>query len=219
MDTIHDMGGMHGFGRIVEEKDEPVFHAPWEGRVFAMASAVPFTALFGPGQFRPGIERIPPERYLTASYYEKWLDMLTGLLVEHGAVSEAELTNPNSVPMLDRHPKAMTPDDVPPEILGGYPQVHDATGLTARFKVGDTVMARRHMPRGHTRLPRYARGKLGRVSHIRGAYVVDDRVSIGDLTPDMLYTVIFAASDIWGPEADPRDTVTLDLWDCYLEPA
>lgn len=219
MDSIHDMGGMHGFGRIIEEMDEPVFHAAWEGRVYAMASAVPFGALFGPGQFRPGIERIPPGRYLSASYYEKWLDMLTGLMIEHGCVTRAELADPNSVPVAPPHPKAMTPEQVLPGIFGGFPQSRPSDGLSRRFKAGDRVMTKRHMSASHTRLPRYARDQPGRVLEVRGAFLVYDRVSTGDPTPDILYTVVFAASDIWGPQADPRDSLTLDLWDCYLEAA
>ncbi len=204
MDTIHDMGGLHGFGRVVEEKDEPVFHAPWEGRVYAMASAVPFGALFGPGQFRPGLERIAPERYLTASYYEKWLEMLTSLVLEHGVVTEAELADPGSVPRTPPHPKAMTPAEVLPEIFGGAPSSRPADGIPVRFKVGDTVVAKRHIAARHTRLPRYARGQRGRIASVNGAFLVNDRVSAGDPAPDMLYTVVFAAPDIWGPEADPR---------------
>lgn len=219
MDTIHDMGGLQGFGRIVPETDEPVFHTAWEGRVYAMASAVPFGALFGPGQFRPALERIPPERYLALSYYEKWFEMLTSLLLEHGVVTSAELADPDSVQRGPRHPKAMTPVEVLPEIFGGAPTSRPTDGITARFKAGDIVVAKHHVAALHTRLPRYARGRSGRIAAVHGAFLVNDRVSAGDPTPDILYTVVFQARDIWGPEADPRDTLTLDLWDCHLEAA
>ena len=109
MDGIHDMGGMHGFGRVEPEENEPVFHADWEGRVFAMVSAVPFAALFGDDQFRPAIEHIPPERYLTSSYYHNWLDALTGLLIDRGWITGDELGDPDSVPIAPRHPNAVVP--------------------------------------------------------------------------------------------------------------
>ncbi|MEZ5926511.1 MAG: nitrile hydratase subunit beta [Hyphomicrobiaceae bacterium] len=219
MDTIHDMGGMHGFGRVEEEANEPVFHADWERRVFAMVSAVPFAALFGDDQFRPAIERIPPERYLSISYYEKWLDALTSLLVDRGWVTEAELADPASVPVAPRHPKAALPSDVVPAIWAGASQSRPGVAVLRRFQLGDAVVTKRQGSPGHTRLPRYARGKAGCIIKAHGAFLVADRNSIGDQTPEMLYTVAFDARELWGPEARSRDSLTLDLWDRYLDPA
>jgi nitrile hydratase len=219
MDGIHDMGGMHGFGPVEVEENEPVFHADWERRVFAMVSAVPFAALFGDDQFRPAIERIPPERYLTASYYHKWADALVGLLIDRGWITEQELADPSAVPASPLHPRAVNPADVESAIFGGASQNRPALGVTQRFKPGDGILTKRHGHVGHTRLPRYARGKRGRIAAAHGAFLVADRNSVGDQTPEMLYTVVFRAPDLWGAEADPRDTLTLDLWDRYLEPA
>jgi nitrile hydratase len=219
MDGIHDMGGMHGFGRVEAEAGEPVFHADWEGRVFALVSAVPFAALFGDDQFRPTIERIAPERYLRESYYAKWLEALTSLLVEHGWITPAELSHPDDVPIGGRHARAIRPDAVVPAIFAGASQAQPEASAAARFRPGDAVVTKRHGHAGHTRLPRYARGKQGRIASVRGAFLVADRHSVGDRTPEMLYTVVFGARDLWGAEADPRDSLTLDLWDSYLEPA
>jgi nitrile hydratase len=219
MDGIHDLGGMHGFGRVVPEEGEPVFHADWERRVFAMVSAVPFAALFGDDQFRPAIEHIPPERYLTSSYYHNWLDALTGLLIDRGCITAGELGNPDAVPIASRHPNAIVPAEVVPAIWGGASQARPVEGARPRFAPGDAVMTKRHGHAGHTRLPRYARGKPGRICKARGTFLVADLNSVGDTTPEMLYTVVFDARALWGLEAGPRDTLTLDLWDRYLEPA
>ena len=219
MDGIHDMGGMHGFGRVEPEVDEPVFHADWERRVFAMVSAVPFATLFGDDQFRPAIERISPERYLTSSYYHKWLDALTALLIERGVVTQEGLDDPNAVAPAALHPNAVRPEAVVPAIWGGASQSRPDAIIARRFEAGDRIATKRHGASGHTRLPRYARGKPGRIESAHHAFLVADLNSVGDTTPEMLYTVVFMARDIWGPEAGPRDTLTLDLWDRYLEPA
>ena len=74
-------------------------------------------------------------------------------------------------------------------------------------------------PAGHTRLPRYARGKRGIVRADRGVHLFPDRRAAGeDEAAEQLYNVEFGASELWGDRAPPRDTVRLDLWDSYLEP-
>ena len=210
MDGIHDLGGMHGFGPIERESDEPVFHARWEARMFALASAVPFVVPFGDDQFRREIERMAPEHYLRSSYYEKWFASVTALLREHGV-----LDGPPRV-----WPAALAAERVEAAILAGASQAcPDATAAPRRFAVGDRVRTRRHMGRGHNRLPRYARGRIGTIETVHGAFVVADRnAATGDRTPETLYTVRFDAVELWGPEADPRDRLSLDLWDLYLEP-
>ena len=92
MDGIHDLGGMHGFGAVEREADEPVFHASWEGRVFAIDLVVEgFIEGANIDAFRHAIERLDPVTYLTASYYEKWLAAIESMLAESGALSTAEI--------------------------------------------------------------------------------------------------------------------------------
>jgi hypothetical protein len=90
MNGVHDLGGMHGMGTVVVEPDEPVFHHEWEGRVFAMCWAT-FITYFPVDETRAAIERIPPDRYLGSSYYERWLLGLEMLLVKHGHLSLEEI--------------------------------------------------------------------------------------------------------------------------------
>src|SRR5215467_14276481 len=91
MNGVHDMGGMHGFGPVEYEGDEPVFHEPWEGRVYALTRAMGAWGKWNIDASRHSRERIPPAEYLRMSYYEKWLAGLTRLLIEHGLVMQAEL--------------------------------------------------------------------------------------------------------------------------------
>jgi nitrile hydratase len=88
---INDVGGMTGFPPIVEEADEPPFHADWEAHVFAVNGALLKRGLYTLDEFRDAIERMPPQEYLGASYYERWLAAITTLLAERGVVTPQEL--------------------------------------------------------------------------------------------------------------------------------
>ena len=207
MDSMHDLGGMHGFGRVEPEQNEPVFHAAWEGRMFALLSAVPFAVQYGDDQFRPAVEKMPPEDYLASNYYEKWYTALMALLNERGALAEHYAADG----------AAVRASAVIPAIMGGASQARPDAKVAQRLKAGDRVMTRATMGSGHNRLPRYARGKIGVVESVHGAFLVADRNATGDQTPEMLYTVRFEAMELWGPEASAGDALSLDLWDCYLK--
>ncbi len=214
MDGIHDLGGLQGFGPIQIEAGEPVFHAPWEARVFALTSAVPFAVPWSDDHFRPAIEAMEPAHYLASSYYEKWFEALRRLLLERGAVTASELASGKAEGRGDW--SAVGAAAVLPAILGGASQAQPAA--PARFKVGDKVATRRHVRARHTRLPAYARGMPGIVERVNGAFLVADRHAEGDRTPETLYTVVFESRDLWGAEAPAGDRLSLDLWDSYLLP-
>jgi nitrile hydratase subunit beta len=89
-----------------------------------------------------------------------------------------------------------------------------------RFKPGHHVVTRNIHPTGHTRLPRYARGKRGVIEQDYGVWVFPDTHATGrGQKPQHLYSVRFTARELWGPEAAQSDRIYLDLWDDYLEPA
>jgi nitrile hydratase len=208
MNTIHDMGGMDGFGPIRPEANEPVFHAEWERRMFALASAIPFAMPISDDQFRQQIERIHPATYLKSSYYELWYRAHTALLQQRGvlAVDQPEGLNP-----------LLAADQVWPSIEAGASTRMPAEGIVARFAIGDAVIARNINPTGHTRLPRYARGKAGVIHANRGVFSFADSNARGDgPCPQHLYTVAFTAAALWG-EGGSGNTVLLDLWDAYLD--
>jgi nitrile hydratase subunit beta len=218
MNGIHDMGGMHGMGPIEYEKDEPVFHARWEALAFALNRAMGVWGKWNLDASRHGIERLPPAEYLRMSYYEKWTARLELLLMESGLVTPEELAAGQPAPGSSKAVPALTAEKVP--ALGkGRPASRDVP-VTARFHAGQPVLALNIHPTGHTRLPRYARGKRGTVDRDHGVFVFPDtNARFQGEKPQHVYSVRFAARELWGDQASPRDSVYLDLWDDYLEPA
>lgn len=213
MNGVHDMGGMHGLGPIAPEADEPVFHADWEKRVLAMNLSA------GAGRWnidagRHAIERIPGQDYLRMSYYEKWFTRLIMLSVERGAITAEELASGRAAE--PRETPLLTADRVADVLNAGGP-TDRAVPAAPAFKVGDRVRTRNLNPTGHTRLPRYARDKAGVIERLHGAHVFpDSNAHFQGEDPRHLYTVRFAARDLWGEAAAPRDAVYIDLWEPYL---
>jgi nitrile hydratase subunit beta len=200
---VHDMGGMDGFGPIPIEQNEPVFHAEWEGRMFAMfASLLP--RLVG---FRHAIERIPAPLYLASSYYERWLNAMVEFLVEKGQLTREELIS-RGVDFVAL---------IPP--VGQFEEgVQTPAREKARFREGDSVVARNINPAGHTRLPRYVRGKRGVIHRDWGIYPFPDSSAhnAGE-RPQHVYSVAFEARELWGDGVPPQDTLRIDLWEDYLD--
>ena len=219
MNGPHDLGGAHGFGPVAPEPDEPVFHADWERRALAMTLAMGGTGSWTIDMSRHARERIPPAEYLAASYYEKWLMGLERLLVERGLVTPAELRAGRSMGAPAVLPRKPTAETVPAALARGGPADRPAVAA-ALFAVGDAVRAKVMNPAGHTRLPRYVRGRAGRIERAHGVHVFPDSSAHGcGEDPRWLYSVSFGAREVWGPEARAGDTVVLDLWEPYLEPA
>jgi nitrile hydratase len=211
------MGGMHGMGSISPEKDEPVFHAPWEGRVFAIVRAMGAWGKWNIDASRYQREQIAPAEYLRMSYYEKWLTGLEELLVSKGLVSRAEIGTGRRSLDSPKHSAALTPETVPVLVTKGSP-ANRASQSNPRFKVGQPIRARNINPTGHTRLPRYARAKQGIIDRIHGVFVLPDTNALfqGEC-PQHLYSVRFTAQELWGEAAASRDSVYVDLWEGYLE--
>jgi nitrile hydratase beta subunit len=219
MNGVHDMGGMQDMGPVREEKNEPVFHHPWEGRVFAITRSMSAWRKWNLDALRHQRELIPPADYLRMSYYEIWLTGLRELMVKHGLVTREELESGRPVAGPAKQTPALTADKVAPLVAHGAPASRDVA-VAARFQAGERVRARNINPAGHTRLPRYARGKSGTVERDHGVFVFPDTDAhfLGE-KPQHVYTVRFSARELWGDGANPRDTVCVAMWDDYLEPA
>jgi nitrile hydratase subunit beta len=218
MDGIHDMGGMHGFGKVEPEPNEPVFHAPWEGRTYAINRALGYTGIWTIDETRAGIERLPPEVYLGSSYYRKWELRLENLLVEKGLADADEIASGHALRPGKSLKRTMKAADVANALSRGS-FARPAQG-PARFKAGDKVRTKNIHPATHTRLPRYARDKVGIVEAIRGCHVYPDTVAIGQgENPQWLYTVLFDGRELWGEASDPSLRVSIEAFEPYLEPA
>src|SRR5881396_1330893 len=219
MNGVHDMGGMHGMGPIVPEENEPVFHGSWEARVFAMTRAMGLWRKWNLDASRHQLELIPPAEYLRMSYYEKWMTRFVELIVKHGLVTRAEIESGKPAPGSPKATPPLTAEMVGPMLARGVPAQRDQP-VMPRFKENQQVRSRNIHPAGHTRLPRYARGKLGTIARDHGVFVFPDTNAqfLGE-KPQHVYSVRFAARELWGDSAGPHDAVYVDLWDDYLEPA
>ncbi|WP_230532066.1 nitrile hydratase subunit beta [Microvirga roseola] len=219
MNGAQDLGGMMGFGPIAIEQDEPWFHAEWERRAFGLTLAMGATGSWNIDMSRHARESLPPAEYLASSYYEIWTKGVEKLVVQAGLVSEDELRLGQA--LRDPAPirRVLRAQDVPAVLARGGP-ADRAVEQPARFAVGDRVVTRNINPKGHTRLPRYARGKQGIIELIHGGHVFPDTNAHGlGETPQWLYTVRFTGTELWGEDADPSLTVSIDAWESYLEPA
>jgi nitrile hydratase len=217
MNGIHDMGGMQDMGPIHYEKDEPVFHEPWEGRVYVIRRAMGAWRKWTTDHARHEVERIPPTDYLRMSYYERWLVSTEELIVKAGLITRAELESGKPAPGSQKATPPLKTADMQTVLVRPKVARPDA-GVKPKFKVGEHVRARNVHPPGHIRLPRYARGKSGVIQKDHGIYVFPDTIVAGQgEKPQHVYSVRFQAQDLWGSQASPRHSVYLDLWDDYLE--
>lgn len=219
MNGIHDMGGMQNMGPVEHEKNEPVFHATWESRVFAMFLVAGAWRKWNIDAFRHTREVLLPDDYLRLSYYEQWLLGLRDLLVRRGLVSASELETGVPAPGVVKATPPLTPEKIP-ATLPNRIHAHRDVQVTPRFKAGQPVRARNINPVGHTRLPRYARGKIGTIYRDHGVFVFPDtNAHFRGENPQHVYSVRFAARELWGEQSPAQDSVYIDMWDDYLDPA
>jgi nitrile hydratase beta subunit len=222
MNGAHDLGGMHGFGPInpKPEEQEPVFHADWEKRVFGLNLAVGYLGKWNIDMSRHARERQHPVDYLRQTYYENWLAGLATLMIETGLVNANELASGKAEgPVADSIRKGVLKAEYVAKVFAKPKPVTMPIGTPPRFKTGDNVRAVNRNPVGHTREPRYVRGRLGVIHEHYGAHVFPDRNAEGTKEGRHLYSVRFEAKSLWGENAAGRSAVYVDLWEEYLEPA
>lgn len=212
------MGGMQGFGTVDVSDSASGFHEAWEGRVFAISLILPAQGVYNLDEFRWSREQIPPREYLESSYFELWLTAMERLVCEKGLATREELAarardgggeasrRPRSPELTERMLRI---------VHQGLPALKE--GGPPRLRKGDRVRARNFHPRGHTRLPRYVRGRRGVVDLVHGRFELPDESAAGGHVPEPLYTVRFDATELWGTQARPGDGVRVDLWESYLE--
>jgi nitrile hydratase len=221
MNGIHDMGGMHGFGPVIPERDEPVFHHEWERRAFALALATLAGRHFNVDELRRTIERMEPARYLSASYYERWLHAVESLLLEKHVLSREELNRASANTPAEtqdsetqRNPSASERADA----RQSAPATKRPQQARPKFQAGDRILARNINPQGHTRLPRYIRGHRGTVIRDWGIFALPDTYAHGGgAHAQHCYAVEFAARELWGRDHPTRDRIVIDLWEDYIE--
>ncbi len=227
MNGIHDMGGMHGMGAVEYETNEPVFHTEWERRAFALTVAMGVWRKWNIDMSRYARELMPPAEYLATTYYEHWLFGLEKLLADSAFVGPEETDARERVAAAggslatSARPAegALRPADVQ-RFLQNRKAARMSDPVPPKWKRGDRVVARRANPVGHTRLPRYVRGRQGVIDRDHGVFIFPDTHAAGlGRKPQHVYSVRFSAQELWGPEASPREAVYADLWDDYLDHA
>ena len=218
MNGVHDMGGMHGFGKVEPDTDEAPFHAEWEARVLAMQRAMRYTNAWNIDMSRDALERLPPPLYLASSYYERWTLGMESSALDKGLIDADEIAAGHALRPGKPVERVMTKKDLGAIAKRGSftrPASHEA-----RFKPGDRVRTKNINPPTHTRLPRYARDCEGVIEAVRGCHVFPDAVTTGKgEDPQWLYTVVFDARRLWGPSADPTLKVSIEAFEPYIEPA
>lgn len=218
MNSVHDMGGMHGFGAVQPQRDEPTFHAQWEGRVLAMSRSLGYAGAWNVHMARAAREALDPVDYLSASYYENMLLTVHMLLLKRGLVSQDEVEAGRALRPGAPLARTVDPTDISPILRRRKrPQ---AAPAPARFSVGDRVRAKNINPPTHTRLPRYARGRVGVVEAVAGVNPLADAAALGaGDDPQWYYTVVFKGPELWGEGSDPRLSVAIGAAELYLESA
>ncbi len=215
MNGPHDMGGMQCYGPVNPEVDEPLFHGDWEKRAMAMTVAMGFTGMWNIDASRFKRESLPPVQYLASSYYQIWLAALENLMVERGMVTMGELSSGRlEVPPVATNRTVPDAAAVVAGLAKGGPTSREI-GVQPKYSIGDEVRTSALHPDHHTRMPRYARGKNGRITHINGVHVYPDSNAKGEgENPQWLYTVEFAAKELFGTGSH---TVRIDCFEPYLQ--
>ena len=223
MNGVHDMGGQQGFGPVLLEEKEALFHAHWESRAMAITVAMGASGQWNIDLSRAARESLPPAIYLSSNYYEIWIRALEKLMLERAMVTQAELASGQQTTPPVQVSKVLTGDTVDAALKAGSP-TERSIDQPALFKVGQKVRARNMHPQGHTRLPRYVRGHVGTVISLHGGHVFPDGHTLHASPPfnvpvQWLYTVVFDGPTLWGEHSDPTLEVTVDAWESYLEAA
>lgn len=219
MNGPHDLGGQMGFGPVAPESGEPIFHADWEKRALGVTLTAGAMGAWTIDESRHARESLHPADYYGSTYYEIWIKALEVLLQRHGFVSVCDLRAGEAVDPSAMPKRVLKAENVAAVLAKGGP-CDRPVETPPRFKAGDRVRTKNFHPTGHTRLPRYARGKQGVIEAVREGYVFPDSNAHGKgEQPQWVYTVVFDGPEIWGEGGDPTLSVSIDAWESYLESA
>ena len=212
-----DLGGQPDHGPVLPEPEGELWHEAFEPRALALTLAMGATGAWNIDQSRACRETQPG--YASLSYYRLWLAALQRLMLARGLVSQAELASGHAQQAALPVPRVLAAADVPAVLARGSSTLRPSS-LRPRFAVGDRVRARAGKVPHHTRLPAYVRGHCGVVERLHGTHVFADSNAQGlGEQPQWLYSVAFSGHSLWGAQAQPGLTVSVDAWDSYLDPA
>jgi nitrile hydratase beta subunit len=225
MNGIHDMGGLHGFGEVRIEPNEPVFHARWEGRVYAVTQVLDTTGIYNLDEHRHEIELMDAASYLTDGYYGRWLFAMESILSRKGIIDREEIQGRVADLNDNREPRPIDPKQrnwpLPDEQKIRWGAWRRDVAVRPKFQVGDRVTVKNHQPEGHTRLTHFVRSKAGTVTIVNAqAWVLPDtRAHNAGENLQPVYNVTFSAVELWGDAAEPNVEIRVDLSEDYLQRA
>lgn len=216
----HDLGGQLEMGPINPELEsqEPVFHADWERRVFALTIATGMLGEWNIDESRHARERQDPLAYIQNSYYKNWLEGLEKLLLEKGLVDTEELVPEANILSQSNELLLVPYPSLAKKMLATNTFSTMETGSEQLFRVGDNVLVKVSETAGHTRAPGYAQGVIGTIESQLGCYNFPDSSAQGIHEGKFLYRVTFSGVDLWS-HSSAQDEVLIDLWEPYLEAA
>jgi nitrile hydratase subunit beta len=218
MNGPQDLGGLQGFGPVMPDPQQAIFHAPWEAKAMAIVVAMGATGSWNIDRSRFLRESLPPAVYYASSYYEIWMGGLEALLIDKGLVNAQELALGQNLGPAKALSKTLRADDVAATLLRGSPTLRELPSAKPQFAPGDWIVAINEHPTHHTRLPRYVRGKAGKILSYHGFHVFPDTNAQGlGEAPQALYTVEFDAKALWGDQTS-ASTVCVDCFESYLRP-
>ena len=219
MNGPHDLGGQMGFGPVAPESNEPYFHAEWEKRALGLTIAAGTMGHWNIDESRHARESLHPADYYSSSYYEIWIKALETLLERHGFVQADEIERGRALHDGTKPKRMLAAGDVAAALARGGP-CDRPVEAAPRFSAGERVRLANEHKTGHTRLPRYVRGRVGTVEAMHGGFVFPDTNAHGaGEAPQYVYTVVFDGRELWGKAGDPALSVSVDAWESYLEPA
>jgi nitrile hydratase subunit beta len=199
MDSLHDLGGKQGFGRVAFPW--PAHDETWEPTLRALSACALRNHIYNMDEFRHAIERMAPRHYITAAYFERHLAAVASLLVEKGLVTQEEL-------------EALAGGRV---LLAGSIGPGRPPAAPQNFAMGETVRVKNEYVPGHVRMPGYIRGKTGVVVGISPPYPFPDSAGHGMQAPmEPTYDVRFRARDLW-PECCDDAMNHVGVFQSYLE--
>jgi nitrile hydratase len=218
MDGIHDMGGMQDWGSVkTPEPNEPVFHEEWEKKAFALALLSMRVSGTNLDAFRHAMDRLHPLDYLGDGYYGRWLRGAENLLTDSGIIAPGAVDARTRNRMGDSVPEPEAPEPHKPDYAPTGPGSLRQVDSKPAFAVGDRVRAADVHPQGHTRLPRFVRGRSGTVRKVQPAHLLPDtHAHFQGENPQHVYSVEFASRELWGEGAEEFVT-NVDLYESYLE--
>lgn len=214
MDGIHDLGGKQGHGPVPVQSGDADFAHDWERRMWGLARAGIAHGITI-DWFRHGLERMVPSDYLSFAYFQKWATNFLMMMIDNGQITFDEVVAGHSNRKAEGAP-AMSLDEMLEFQRGLHTDFSRPIDTPAKYGLGDVVTTKSHTTAAHSRLPQYAQGRSGRIIACHGAHLLPDQGAKGVHVAEHLYTVEFSSRELWGNDANPRDSVTLELWESYF---